>query len=317
MQEKNQEIKLNILITGGTGSLGSALVKHWYGKHNLTILSRDWHKQAKMTAEYPDNRYILADICNYDEVYRACIGQDVLVHAAAQKDVTTGEYHPSEFSRVNVSGTLTVATAWSRTHFVAGIKQGEPTPTPLFPRRALLISSDKAVSSLNLYGSSKKVAESVFRKYDYSVIRYGNVIQSAGSFIHRWQAAIDKGESVTVRQPDPTRFILMMPDAIALIEDALRLAETQNGIFVPHTLKAFSIRDVAIALAATIEYKPLLPYEKQHESLVAEGEKPVIESDLLARIEPGGWNGEYKGYRSNKAEMLSGQEILEMLGWKV
>lgn len=303
MTKSQSESQKNILITGGTGSLGKALVRYWYGKHNLTILSRDWHKQAAMTAEYPDNRYILADVCNYDEVERACEGQDILIHAAAAKDVGTGEYHPVEFARVNIQGSLTAATAWRRTH------------TVLQPGLALLISSDKATQAINAYGKSKGVAEAIFRKHDYSAIRYGNVIESAGSFVQRWQEAIARGESITVREPAPTRFILMMPDAIALIVDALRLAETENGIFVPHNLKAFSIRDVAIALGAGVKYESLLPYEKQHESLVAEGEKAIIESDLLARIRPGGWSGEYRRYQSNRAEMLSGEQVLEMLGW--
>lgn len=301
-----------ILITGGTGSLGSALVKKWYDKHELTVLSRDPHRQEAMERQFPRVHYILADICNEGEVYRACLGQDVLVHAAALKQVSTGEFHPSEFARVNIQGTIVVTEAWAR----ARRRIGNDDIAPAEPRKALLISSDKACQSLNCYGSSKKMSESVFRKYDYSVIRYGNVIESNGSFVQKWKQALAEGKPVKVRQPEPTRFLLRMADAVALIEDALDLIERGgNGIFVPHGLKAFSVWQAAEALKAQVEYEPLLPYEKRHEMLVAEGEIPVRESELLSRIKPG-WSDEWLGFRSDNVERMTGEEVLEALGWK-
>jgi UDP-N-acetylglucosamine 4,6-dehydratase/5-epimerase len=292
---------LKILITGGTGSLGSALTRHWYEQHELTILSRDPHRQSAMTVLYPDIHYILADICNGGEVYRACLGQDILIHAAAAKDVQTGEYHPSEFIRVNVTGSQVVAQEWYKTHPDSG--------------KALLISTDKSCMPINCYGRSKGLAESVFRKYDYSAVRYGNVIESNGSFVHKWRQALAAGNPIKVREPEPTRFCLSMAGAIALIEDALRLMETGgNGIFVPYGLRSFSIRDVAQATGATLEYEPLLPYEKVHEALVAEGEAVVRESDLLCRIIPG-WTSDHIQFRSNVAPKMSGEEVLEVMGW--
>jgi FlaA1/EpsC-like NDP-sugar epimerase len=293
-----------ILITGGTGSLGSALVKKWYAEgHLLTIISKDPHRQHRMTSLYPDIHYVLADICNEREVLRACEGQDVLVSAAALKDVATGEYHPSEFIRVNVIGSETVAYCWHQTH-----KDGQG--------KALLVSSDKAVSALNLYGVTKAASTSVFRKYDYSVIRYGNVVESNGSFLNKWKQAIAAGKPIKVREPEPTRFLLRMDDAIALIEDALDLIERNgNGIFVPHGLKAFSVWQAAAALKVPVEYEPLLPYEKRNEQLVAEGEIPVQESELLSRIKPG-WSEEWLRFRSDNVTRMTGREILEALGWQ-
>lgn len=302
-----------ILVTGGTGSLGTALVRHWYGHHELTVLSRDPHKQVKMSADFPDVRFILTDICNTGEVRRACIGQDVLIHACALKDVTTGEFHPSEFARVNVQGTITVAEAWARSwrEYEFGSYAAMP------PRKALLISSDKACSALNGYGADKKRGESIFRKYDYSVLRYGNVVESSGSFINKWKQAIAEGKPIKVREPEPTRFLLRMDDAIALIEDALNLIERNgNGIFVPHGLKAFSVWQAAAALKTAVEYEPLLPYEKRHEQLVAEGEVPVRESELLSRIKPG-WSGDWLGFRSDNVVRMTGKEVLEALGWEL
>lgn len=294
---------MRILITGGAGSLGTALCRHWYSKHDLTVLSRDPHKQARLTAEMPGIRFILADICNEGEVRRACEGQDVLVHAAALKDVGTGEFHPSEFIRVNVLGSETVVQQWHTTH-------------PANSGKVLLVSTDKAASPINAYGKSKGLAEAIFRKYDYSAIRYGNVIESVGSFIHKWKAAIAEGKPIRVREPEPTRFLLRMSEAIALIEDALDLIDKgSSGIFVPHSLKAFSVWQAAAALKVPVEYEPLLPYEKKHEQLVAEGEIPVWESELLSRIKPG-WSYDYLGFRSDNVDRLTGREVLEVLGWQ-
>lgn len=301
-----------ILITGGTGSLGTALVERWYNDNEITILSRDWHKQAQMTARFPNCRYVLTDICNYDDVYRACLGQDTLIHAAASKDVQTGEYHPIEFNRVNVQGSIVVATAWSRTHREPG-----PGGFPRLPRKALLISSDKAVSPINAYGQSKALATAVFRKHDYSIVRYGNVMGSNGSFIPKWRALIEAGQPITVRDPEPTRFYLKMSEAVDLIEDALRLIDAHgNGIFVPHTLRAFSVWDVALMTGARLCHEPLLPYEKQHESLVAPGEILNVVSPLLGRIAPG-WDGKESMYCSANAPRMTGEEVLEDLGWSV
>jgi UDP-N-acetylglucosamine 4,6-dehydratase/5-epimerase len=299
----------NILITGGTGSLGSALARKWVGEgHRVTILSRDPMKQQQLASELPEAIFILADIRNYHEVKRACAGQDILIHAAALKQVSTGEYHPVEFSQVNVQGTITVANAWFDTH-----KTDEG--------KAVLVSTDKAVSALNGYGSDKKRAESVFRKFDYSVLRYGNVVESNGSFVHAWKRAISEAKPITLRTPEPTRFFLTLPQALALIEDTLkRIDRMGNGIFVPHDLKAFSVWDVAKALQVKYITQPLLPYEKRHETLVAEGEGVEQVSDLLSRIRPY-WpdNDDFSflaQFRSNTAPRMSGKEVLEVLGWQ-
>lgn len=285
---------MKILITGGTGSLGSELAEKWYNRGDeITILSRDPHKQAALAEKLPGAVFILSDICNYSEVKRACEKQDILIHAAAIKQVDIGEYHPVEFARVNVAGTAVVANAWHETH-----KENEG--------KALLISSDKACCALNAYGASKKLSESIFRKFDYSVIRYGNVVDTKGSFLKKWE----KSETITVRTPEPTRFFLILKDAIALIEDALKIEH--DGIFVPHSLKAFSVWDVAKVFDDDTKFESLLPYEKQHEVLLADGEDWEKRTDLLSEIIPG-WNIDeshkkelfYSGY----APKMSGIEV--------
>lgn len=310
---------MNILITGGTGSLGSALARKWYADgHNLTILSRNPHNQAKLTKELPNATFVLTDICNYGEVRRACTGQDVLIHAAAIKQVDVGEYHPIEFGRVNWQGSVTVANAWAETHRTySWDEDGMQKPLPTMPRKALLISTDKAVCAINAYGKSKALAESSFRKFDYSVLRYGNVVESRGSFLNAWQACAEGGSPLTVRSPEPTRFFLRMEDAIALIEDALTVMDDHNGIFVPRNLAAFSVWDVAVEFNQEMKYEPLLPYEKRDEWLVAVGEDAIPVSDLLCEIRPTTWETGPPGeFCSASAHRLEGWQVLKKLGWE-
>ncbi len=300
---------MRILITGGTGSLGSYLARKWYAEgHIITILSRDPHKQEALDKELPNAVFCLSDITNKSKVERACIGQDIVIHAAALKQVNWGGYHPSEFTRVNVEGSIAVAEGWFNTHKRIN-----------FPGKALLISSDKAVQALNAYGSSKKMAEAVFRRSDYSVVRYGNVVESNGAFLKYWKKAIANNEFIILRQPEPTRFFLTLKDAMGLITDALRLIDDHNGIFVPHSLKAFSIWDVAKAVDYDkVKYEPLLPYEKKDEILVADGECAVQVSPLLAEIRPG-WDydpGCRLYYHSDSAFRMTGKQVLDTIGWE-
>ena len=300
---------MKILITGGTGSLGSVLVKEWTEQsHELTVLSRNPHKQAALAKEFPNVRFILSDICNYSEVWRACVEQEWCIHTAALKQVDVGEYHPTEFSRVNIQGTITVAQAWNATH------------SDEYAKKMLFISSDKGCAPLNTYGATKKVGEAVFRKYGGSVVRYGNVVESAGSFYKIWRINADKHGIIQVRTPEPTRFLLTFKDAVVIIEDAVRLIEAgDEGIYVPHNLKAFSLHEVARWFAekynCEIEYEELLPYEKISERLVAEGEIPVQVSSILSKIVPG-WGKDISKFQSNRATQITAAKVAEILEWQ-
>ncbi len=301
-----------ILITGGTGSLGSALVARWKEEHDITILSRNPHNQATLKRIAPDVAFVLSDICDAGEVRWACEGQDVLIHTAALKQVDVGEFHPSEFFRVNTLGSKVVSEAWAETH-------------PHVNRRmALLISSDKAVNPLNSYGSSKLLATSVFRRKGFSAIRYGNVVNSHGAFLEVWQRQIQEGKPIMVRMPEPTRFFLTLNDAVDLVEDALSLMkDTPNdgAIFVPYGLRAFSILEVAQYISkeygCEIEYEPLLPYEKAHEILIANGEGAVSVSSLLSKVTPEWQSSAYMSgaFASDKVERMKPQEVLEAVNW--
>lgn len=307
-------MRKKVLITGGAGSLGSALVRHWRDEYDLTIFSRDPHKQQKLQAEtgLDFRHFVLGDVTDYESIKRACIGQDVLIHAAALKVVSQGEQHPLEYYRVNSVGSLTVAQAWNDTHHRLNADY-RPVRQP---RKALYINSDKAVSPINAYGVSKRIGELAFLHYGFSSLRYGNVVESQGSFIHFWQKALNDGKPLSVRFPHPTRFFLSIKGAINLIEDVL--LQESNGVFVPYNLAAFDIREVALAMTATeagLCHSSLQPGEKQHEVLLHEGECPVTVSDRLALVRNLRKSFESEFYSSEKTPLrLSGQEVLTRLG---
>lgn len=275
------EQRQNILITGGTGSLGSALVARWYDDHNITVLSRDPHKQERMKAQYPRVQFVLADICNFDKVGESCHGQTVLIHAAALKTVHLGEAYPDEYARVNIEGSRVVARAWNMMRVNLSL-----SPLTLgIKRKALMIGTDKQVSPVNTYGMSKGMASSIFTSYGHSVIRYGNVVSSNGSFLQVWKSRIESGQPIIARNPNPTRFALSLDQAVDLVEDSL---SQPPGIYIPHSLPAFSLADVVEVFRqrydCKVQYEPLLKGEKQHEILLAEGERAERVSDLLAKV---------------------------------
>jgi UDP-N-acetylglucosamine 4,6-dehydratase len=274
------------LISGGTGSLGTALVPVFLQQgYEVTILSRDFHKQEKLLAQHPSVRAILADICDRDAMLRACEGQDIVVHAAALKAVNRGETDTRMYHRVNVLGTLNVAEACR----INGID------------KALFISSDKACASATRYGTTKKIGEDLWLAEQtthnitkFSCVRYGNVVASNGSVWHVWQDRIAKGLPLIVREPEPTRFFLSLADAVKIVTDALRV---MNGseVFVPSYVPSFSLWDLARKLQPESQWQkePLGATEKQHEILVAPTEfvEPIFgqNTDLwrvLPRVSP-------------------------------
>ena len=301
--------KKRILITGGTGSLGSFLVSRWYATHTLTVVSRNPHKQAELARSFPNVNFVLTDICNAGEMERACRDQDILIHAAALKQVDIGEAHPVEYARVNIFGTITVMEAWKATHI--GNNNG----------KALFIATDKAASPLNCYGRCKGVATDIWRKYGGSVIRYGNVVESRGSFFQLWKIALAEKQPLVVRTPEPTRFFLTLDDAAELVEDALDVMDGIGGIFAPHSLSAFSVHDVAKYLnniySTGIIEEPLGNYEKIDEVLLALGEGPKAVSNLLSVVTPtwGVDKATMDRFCSRTAPRMTAAEVLERGKW--
>ncbi len=304
---------IRTLLTGGTGSLGTALIPAFLKQdYDVTILSRDPHKQEKLLALYPNVHAILADVRDRDAILRACQGQDIVVHAAALKIVSRGETDPREYMQVNVLGSLNVAEACR--------KQGIS--------KAILISTDKSPNASTSYGISKYAAERIwiaeqtpYNITKFSCVRYGNVVSSNGSVWHVWQERVKQGLPLQVREPEPTRFFLTMADAVKIVMDALHL---MNGgeIFVPSAIPAFSLWDLAQELQAPEQwqYEPLGATEKQHEILVAPTEfvEPIFGYDtnlwrVLPRVAPSVQRTP-KQFCSQTARRLTGKEVIAKLG---
>lgn len=239
-----------ILITGGTGSFGTAFAKYLKDKppKKLIIFSRDWLKHMKLKSELGELdwvRYFIGDIRDKDRLIRAFKDVDIVIHAAAIKDLESCEYNPSEAMLTNVQGTQNVIDACIENKV----------------EKCLFISTDKAVNPINTYGTSKAMAEKLWlnaNKYaandniKFSVCRYGNVVGSNGSVVPIWRKIIAEGvKELPITHEECTRFWFKMSDVMRFVEDSLTRM-IGNEIFIP---KLPSIRITDLAKAFDMPYK--------------------------------------------------------------
>lgn len=246
----------NILITGGSGTLGHALVKQWYGRHNITIYSRSELLQARMRAKYPNCRYVLGDVRDYTLLSSAIAGHNIIVHAAAMKRIPECEDAPGLCNEVNVIGSEYVARACN----LHGVE------------RCVGISTDKAVLPITAYGASKLAMEKIFKAQSsdciFTLVRYGNVLESRGSVVEMWRNQVKRGGPITITNGRMTRFWLTPTDAAMYATNALELGHGE--IYVPK-LKGASISDLANWVAPRTEQMEigLRSQERHHEFLVS------------------------------------------------
>lgn len=259
----------SILVTGGTGSFGKRLIRTIltrYKPRRLIVFSRDELKQFEMQRDFPDTRfdcmrYFLGDVRDKDRLYRAFDGVDVVIHAAALKQVPAAEYNPIEAIRTNVLGAANVIDA--------AIDKGV--------QRVVALSTDKAANPINLYGATKLCSDKLFiaaRAYSnartqFCVVRYGNVIGSRGSVVPVFLRQKESG-SVTITDERMTRFVITLDQGVQFVIDSLE--RMQGGeIFVPK-IPSVGINDIAEAIAPACQrnYIGIRPGEKLHEVMVAE-----------------------------------------------
>lgn len=259
-----------VLITGGTGSLGTALTKRLLKLkvNTIRIFSRDEWKQVQMQSEIKDDRlrYLIGDVRDKERLSRALEGVDIVIHAAALKQMPVAEYNPFEAVKTNVMGTQNLIEACLDNQVES----------------VLAIGTDKAVSPLNTYGATKLLMERLFvsanfykgsHKIKFTCVRYGNVMGSRGSVIPVFINQIKSGKNITVTDPNMTRFNITMNEALDLIFRAL---ENSKGgeVFVPK-LKAYKVGDIKDAITEILESKSetkiisTRPGEKIHESLIS------------------------------------------------
>jgi UDP-N-acetylglucosamine 4,6-dehydratase (inverting) len=260
-----------VLITGGTGSLGKALTKHLLTQHpdisRLVIFSRDEQKQFEMEQEfpikkYPQLRYFIGDVRDYERLERAFSGIDYVIHAAAMKHVHIAEYNPDECVKTNVGGAENVIKAALKTNVA----------------HVVALSTDKACAPINLYGATKLTSDKLFvaannikgkRDIKFSVVRYGNVMGSNGSVIPFFlkRKEIDNVLPITVESM--TRFNISLQGGVDMVMHALQNA-WGGEIFVPK-IPSYRIMDVAEAIGPKCEKKVIgiRPGEKIHEEMIS------------------------------------------------
>jgi len=268
---KNQ----SILVTGGTGSFGKAFVRTVLERHpdvrRLVVFSRDELKQFEMSQQFNDRlhpglRYFIGDVRDADRLRRAMEGIDIVIHAAALKQVPAAEYNPFECIKTNVLGAQNVIEACLDSKV----------------RRVVALSTDKAAAPINLYGATKLCSDKLFvaannikgsRDLRLSVVRYGNVMGSRGSVIPFFVDKRASGE-LPITHPEMTRFNISLQEGVDMVLWSLENA-WGGEILVPK-IPSYRITDVAEAVAPAARQRVIgiRPGEKIHEEMITASDSP-------------------------------------------
>lgn len=269
----------NILITGGSGTLGHAIVRTALAERwdcAITVYSRSELRQAQMRQAYPQLRYVLGDVRDYDRLSAAVAGHDIVIHAAAVKRIPEAEQQPVNCYETNVIGSMNVARAC----IAGGVA------------RCIGVSTDKACRAITAYGASKLAMEKLFQSIHngpcvFTLCRYGNVVASNGSVIPLWRQQAKEGKPLTVTDPEMTRFWMGESDAIRVIEQSAQ--EIRCSIVVPK-MRSLSLVELAhiVAPGAEIKKSGLRSVEKRHEDLVHKDEPCIDRGDHFVL---GLWSG--------------------------
>ncbi|MGI4875717.1 MAG: UDP-N-acetylglucosamine 4,6-dehydratase (inverting) [Janthinobacterium lividum] len=269
----------SLLITGGTGSFGKQFVRTVFKLYpqvrRLVVFSRDELKQYEMSQEFPHSKYpairfFIGDVRDGERLKRACEGVDIIVHAAALKQVPAAEYNPMECIKTNIFGAENVINA----AFDCGVKD------------VVALSTDKAAAPINLYGATKLCSDKLFvaannmkgaRDLRLSVVRYGNVIGSRGSVVPFFLQQRHTGV-LPITHPDMTRFNISLEEGVDLVLYALE--HSWGGeVFVPK-IPSYKITEVARAIGPDCEQRivGIRPGEKLHEEM-------ITQTDALSTVE--------------------------------
>ena len=258
-----------ILITGGTGSFGKAftnyLLKKYKNIKKIIIFSRDELKQHEMSKKFNYKelkklRFFIGDVRDFERLKRAFEGVDVIVHAAALKQVPTAEYNPLEFIKTNILGAQNIVEASLDSNV----------------KKVIALSTDKAAAPINLYGATKLCSDKLFsaanntkgkRDIIFSMVRYGNVLGSRGSILTEFIKQ-SKNRKIYITDKLMTRFNISIDDAVKMVEWSIKNAKG-GEIFVPK-LKSFKVIDFAKAICSSCKlvFTGVRPGEKIHEEMI-------------------------------------------------
>ena len=260
-----------VLITGGTGSFGQKFIETIFDRYpevkKVIIYSRDELKQSDIKQKYPafdfpQLRFFIGDVRDKDRITQVCEGVDVIIHAAAIKQVDTAEYNPTECIRTNVDGAENVIHA----ALACGVTD------------VVALSTDKACAPINLYGATKLVSDKLFaaannirgsKDIKFSVVRYGNVMGSRGSVIPFFIGKRKEGV-LPITHADMTRFNISLQDGVNMVMYAIE-HHIGGEIFVPK-IPSYNINDIAIAIAPECKTRVvgIRPGEKLHEEMITD-----------------------------------------------
>lgn len=305
------------LITGGTGSFGKTLVEHLLNTNiqKIIVLSRDEAKQHFMREEFPDTRLklVLGDVRNEQTVRTVLQGVDFVFHAAALKQVPAGESFPWEFVQTNIAGSQNIISNLD----AAGVK------------KAVFLSTDKAVYPVNAMGMSKAMMEKLVRAEHHGakscpiITRYGNVIGSRGSVIPGFLKSVKESGSVNITDGSMTRFMMSLKESVDLVLFALE--NGKSGDLFVQKAPAATVETLVEALEIMTtrkinrNYVGIRPGEKIHESLLTAEERARASETAsyfqvprlahqISSLDP-----TVEEYSSNSTKMLTAYELSEML----
>lgn len=252
---------MSILVTGGTGSFGKAYVAS-HPDEVVYVLSRDEEKQRAMALRFPKACYFIGDVRDRDSLRRVMdIGKvDRVFHAAALKQVPQSEFNPGETYRTNVVGTENVCLVARE-----------------FGAKVVTLSTDKAVEPAGVMGASKFLAERITTSMGFSAVRYGNVLGSRGSIVPVFRAMAREGRTIDITDPTMTRFVITLPEAIALVDVAM----AEMGYIYVRKSPAATVAQMVRVIAPDAKTRVTgpRPGEKRHEHLIAAHESAVDHGD--------------------------------------
>ena len=257
----------SILITGGTGSFGNAFVSFIiknYKPKKLIIFSRDEYKQFKMAEKFPTTnykflRYFIGDVRDKNRLKLASKNVDFLIHAASLKQVTAAEYNPQEYINTNILGAQNVSDVAIENNI----------------SKIIALSTDKAANPINLYGATKLASDKLFiaannlvgtAKTRFTVVRYGNVLNSRGSVVPLFKKLSANGEKFfPITHPKMTRFWVSLDDAVKFVDYCFKIM--QGGEILIPKIPSIKIADLAKAINPKMQHKIIgrKPGEKLHE----------------------------------------------------
>lgn len=254
-----------VLITGGSGTVGSAFIARYRTQYDFAIVSRNEKNQYDIKNRFPATKLFLAAVENREDLFRVydAYRPDIVIHAAAMKHVDMAERQPIQTVKINICGSINIIDA--STEFNVPITAA--------------ISTDKACEHQNVYGISKYLMEQCFLEADgirnrFAVCRFGNVAYSNGSVLPFWKKLAAEGKPLKVTDPKMNRLMFSQEEAADLINQTIGLMRIDGGFILSKKMKNVNMMDLAKAISSQVEIVGARPGEKLDENLISEKEVP-------------------------------------------